>query len=193
VIVTPQSISSSPPFLFLGFKPISKMQYQNTFTTTKQQSSRKSRWIFICMVHRRSSCITLKKHSYPPGLSDDFHEWAKKWLKLGYNFESAKAKTVMNRIIAKYEPFTPPLPNTIYRSLGDHLPPSPISYWDIASQIRCTLSNPKLQPMQPGSLQNNFTPSVLSASMVYSAGVIGGKTHRHLSQRFKNTGITCVQ
>jgi hypothetical protein len=36
------------------------------------------------------------------------HEWAKKWLNLVYKFESAKAKTVMNRMMAKYEPFTAP-------------------------------------------------------------------------------------
>jgi hypothetical protein len=65
----------------------------------------------------------IKTHSYPPGLFDDVHEWAKKWLNLGYKFESAKAKTMMNRIMAKYMPFTGPPPNTIYRRLGDHLPP----------------------------------------------------------------------
>jgi hypothetical protein len=67
----------------------------------------------------------------------------KKWLKLGYKFELAKSKTVMNRMTAKCEPFTGPPPKTIYRSLGDHLPHLPISYCDIASQIRCTLANPK--------------------------------------------------
>jgi hypothetical protein len=36
VIVTPQSITSSPPFLFLGMQRIAKMQYQNTFATTKK-------------------------------------------------------------------------------------------------------------------------------------------------------------
>jgi hypothetical protein len=46
-------------------------------------------------------------------------------------------------MMVNYEPFTGPPPKTIYRSIGDHLPPSPISYWDIASQIRCTLANPK--------------------------------------------------
>jgi hypothetical protein len=75
----------------------------------------------------------IKKHSFPPGLFDDVHQWARKWLKLGYKFESAKSKTVMNRMMAKYELFTGPPPKAIYRSLGDHFPPSPISYWDIAS------------------------------------------------------------
>jgi hypothetical protein len=56
----------------------------------------------------------------------------RKRLKLGYKFESKKAKTVMNRKMAKYEPFAVTPPKTIYRSLGDHLLPSPISYWDIA-------------------------------------------------------------
>jgi hypothetical protein len=62
---------------------------------------------------------------------------------IGLQVESAKSKTVMNQMMAKYEPFTGPPPKTIYRSLGDHLPPSSISYWDIASQILCTLANPK--------------------------------------------------
>jgi hypothetical protein len=85
----------------------------------------------------------IKKHSYPPGLFDDVHKWAKKWLNLGCKFESAKAKTLMNQMMAKYEPFMGPPPNTIYRSLVDHLPPLPIRYWDIASHIWCTLANPK--------------------------------------------------
>jgi hypothetical protein len=65
------------------------------------------------MMHRRSSY----------GLFDDVHKLATKWLKLGYKFESAKGKTVMNRMMAKYEPFTSPPQKTIYRSIGDHLPP----------------------------------------------------------------------
>jgi hypothetical protein len=85
----------------------------------------------------------IKKQSYPPGIFDDVHEWANKWLKLGYKIDSAKAKIVMNRMMAKYEPFTPHPPNTIYLSLDDHLPPSQISYWDITSQIRFTLENLK--------------------------------------------------
>jgi hypothetical protein len=76
-----------------------------------------------------------------------------KWLNLGYKFESAKAKTVMNRMMAKYEPFTPPPPNTIYRRIGNHLPPSSLIYWDIASQIGVPLLIPKLQTMQPGSFK----------------------------------------
>jgi hypothetical protein len=39
----------------------------------------------------------------------------------------------------KYDPFTPPPPKNIYISLGA----LPISYWDIVSQIRCTLANPE--------------------------------------------------
>jgi hypothetical protein len=49
----------------------------------------------------------------------------------------------MSRMMAKYDPFTGPPPKKIYRSLGDHLPPSPISYWDIALHIWYTLANPK--------------------------------------------------
>jgi hypothetical protein len=65
---------------------------------------------------------------------DDVHQWAKKWLKLGYKFESAKSKRVMNRMMVKYEPFTGPPPKTIYsQKPWQPLAPSPISYWDIAS------------------------------------------------------------
>jgi hypothetical protein len=84
-----------------------------------------------------------EEYSFHPGLFDNVHQWAKKWLKLGYKFEPAKSKTMMSRMMAKYEPFTGPPPNAIYRSLGDHFTLSPINYWDIASQIRCTLANPK--------------------------------------------------
>jgi hypothetical protein len=90
----------------------------------------------------------IKKHSFCPGLFDDVHQWSRKWLKLGYKFESEKSKTVMNRMMEKYELFTGPPPKTIYRSLGDHLPPSPISYWDIAS---------KPHSMQP-RIQKEFDP-----------------------------------
>jgi hypothetical protein len=107
----------------------------------------------------------IKKHSYPPGLVDDVHEWAKKWLNLGYKFESAKAKTVMNQMIAKYEPFTAPPPKTIYRRLGDHLPPSPISYWDIASQIRCTLANPEAAANATWKFSKKIDP--VTAQRVY--------------------------
>jgi hypothetical protein len=55
----------------------------------------------------------IKKHSFPPGLFDDVHQWAKKWIKLGYTFELAKSKTVMSRMMSKYEPFTRPPPKTI--------------------------------------------------------------------------------
>jgi hypothetical protein len=65
----------------------------------------------------------IKKHSYPPGIFDYVHEWATKWLNLGYKFDSAKAKTVMNRMMDRYEPFTGHPPKTIYRRLVDHLPP----------------------------------------------------------------------
>jgi hypothetical protein len=41
------------------------------------------------------------------------------------------------------------------------------------------LQTPKLQPMQPGTLQKNLPPSLLSASMVNSTGMSGGKTHIH--------------
>jgi hypothetical protein len=44
-------------------------------------------------------------------------------------------------MMAKYEPFMEPPPKTIYRSLGDHSLPSPISYWHITSQIWCTLAS----------------------------------------------------
>jgi hypothetical protein len=50
----------------------------------------------------------IKKHSFPLGLCDDVHQWAKKWLKLGYKFESENSKTVMSRMMSKYEPFTGP-------------------------------------------------------------------------------------
>jgi hypothetical protein len=46
-----------PPFLFLDIQLIVRIQYQNTFTTTNKQSSRKSRWMLPCMMRRRSSCI----------------------------------------------------------------------------------------------------------------------------------------
>jgi hypothetical protein len=96
---------------------------------------------------------------------DDVHQWAKKWLKLGYKFESAKSKTVMNRMMANYEPFTGPPPKTIYRSLGDHLPPLPISYWDIASQIRCTLANPKATINTTWKFTKEFDP--VTGQLVY--------------------------
>jgi hypothetical protein len=108
VIVAPHIISSSPPFLFLDMHQFAKIQYHNTFTTTKQRSSRTSRWMLPRMTRSRSSCIILLKIQLSSKAFDDVHEWAKKWLKLGYKLESAKAKTVMNRMMSQYEPFTAP-------------------------------------------------------------------------------------
>jgi hypothetical protein len=56
----PPIISSSPRFLFLYMKLIAKIQYQNTFTTTNEKISSTLRWMPICMMHMRRSCITLK-------------------------------------------------------------------------------------------------------------------------------------
>jgi hypothetical protein len=81
-----------------------------------------------------------------------------KRLNLGYKFESEKSKTVMNRMVAKYEPFTGPPPKTIYGSLGDHLPPSPIRYWDIASQIMFTLANPEDTTNANWKFSEEFSP-----------------------------------
>jgi hypothetical protein len=81
-----------------------------------------------------------------------------KWLRLGYKFESAKSKTVMNRMVAKYELFTGPLPKNIYRSICDHLIPSPISYWDITSQIRYALANPEATTNETWKFSKEFDP-----------------------------------
>jgi hypothetical protein len=85
---------------------------------------------------------------------------------LGYKFETAKAKTMKNLMMAEYEPFTPPPPKTIYRSIGDHLPPSPLSYWDIASQIRCTLANPDATTNATFKFAKEFDP--IATQCVYS-------------------------
>jgi hypothetical protein len=116
------------------------------------------------------------------------------WLKLGYKFVSAKAKTLMNRMMANYEPFTPCLhqrPST--EALVITCPPHQSATGVSRARFGVPLQTPKLQPMQPGSLQKNLTPSLLIASMVSSAAVSGGKTQMYLSQRFNKTGITCVR
>jgi hypothetical protein len=77
---------------------------------------------------------------------------------IGLQVRVGKVKTVMNRMMAKYEPFTGPPPNTIYRSLGYHLPPSPIIYWDIALQIRCTPANPKATINATWKFTKEFDP-----------------------------------
>jgi hypothetical protein len=61
-------------------------------------------------------------------------------------------------MMAKYELFTGPLPKNIYRSICDHLPSSPIIYWDIASQIRYTLANPKATNKATWKFSKEFDP-----------------------------------
>jgi hypothetical protein len=134
----------------------------------------------------------IKKHSFPPGLFDDVHQWARKWLKLGYKIESAKSKTVMKRMMAKYELFTGPPPKTIYRSLGDHLPPRQSDTGTLRRRSGTPLPTPKPQSMQPGISKKNLTPSLASVSLVNSVGASGGKKRTYLSQRSSKTGTISV-
>jgi hypothetical protein len=92
--VTPQSTSILPPCLLLGIQLMFKTQLQSTFTTTKQKSSKTSRCKVDATLHDAQEELMhhIEKHSFPPGLFDDVHQWAEKWLKLGYKFESAKSK-----------------------------------------------------------------------------------------------------
>jgi hypothetical protein len=48
----------------------------------------------------------------------------------------------MNRMHCKYQQYTDSPLKSIYKSLLEGLPPSPISTWDIASHIRCVVASP---------------------------------------------------
>jgi hypothetical protein len=84
----------------------------------------------------------IKENCYPPALYDFIHDWGLSSLNDGYDFVSPSARTVMKRMESKYKKYIGSPPVTTYQRLLDHLPPSPISKWDVSSQIRRVLSDP---------------------------------------------------
>jgi hypothetical protein len=84
----------------------------------------------------------VKNNCVPPSIFEWVHKWAHEWCESGYAFVSPCAKTVINRMQDKYKHLNGDPPNTIYKSIMDHLPSSPITSWDIKSQIRRILSDP---------------------------------------------------
>jgi hypothetical protein len=86
--------------------------------------------------------VFLKDNCYPLSVYDFVHKWAQDSLCLGYDFKSKQGKTVMKKMQQKYQKIVGPPPTTTFQSLGEGLPQSPVTTWDIASQIRRVVSDP---------------------------------------------------
>jgi hypothetical protein len=85
--------------------------------------------------------IFLKDNCYPLLVYDFVHKWAQDSLYLGYDFKSKQGKTVMKKMRKKEKIVGSP-PTTTSQSLGEGLPQSPVTTWEIASQIRHLMSDP---------------------------------------------------
>jgi hypothetical protein len=86
--------------------------------------------------------IFLKDNCYPLSIYDSVHKWSQDILCLGYDFKSKQGKTMMNKMQQKYQKIVGPPPTTNFQSLGEGLPQSPVTTWDIASQIHRLVSDP---------------------------------------------------
>jgi hypothetical protein len=85
--------------------------------------------------------VFLKYNCYPLSVYDFVHKWAQYSLCLCYDFKSKQGKTVMKKMQQKYKKNMGPPPTATFQSLGEGIPQSPVTTWDIASQIRRVVSD----------------------------------------------------